>query len=152
MICFPILELGKGYQNTKKKKIPKPGLVLFRIQSDVCQNETIFSGSPNPSNQINQTEPRTFIDTDSISGIVGVGEVGSNEMKMSKTGLTLKKLKENGGVTPVTSSLVMVRVRGETETTPVIWAEFSVKDGQLGLKLSPRWRKGENEDSRLPQR
>ena len=43
--------------------------------------------------------------------MVGRGETGSNEKKMSKTGLALKKLKENGEVTSVTSSLVTVKVQ-----------------------------------------
>lgn len=41
----------------------------------------------------------------------GQGDIESNEKKMSKTGLALKKLQENGEVTPVTSSLVRVRVQ-----------------------------------------
>ena len=54
---------------------------------------------------------------------VGMGEVGRNEMKMNKKDLTLKKLKENGEVAPLTSALIVVRVQSETETTPIIWEE-----------------------------
>lgn len=47
-------------------------------------------------------------------------EVGSKEMKRNKTSLTLKKLKENDGVVPITSPLVAARVQSKTETIPVI--------------------------------
>lgn len=49
-----------------------------------------------------------------------MGEVGRKEMKMNKKDLTLKNLKENGEVAPLTSALIVVRVQSERETTPII--------------------------------
>lgn len=61
--------------------------------------------------------------SDVVWDTVGMGEVGRKEMKMNKKDLTLKNLKENGEVAPLTSALIVVRVQSERETTPIIWEE-----------------------------